>query len=188
MFLYLGYLPPPPLPSSSSFSYPFIELLSRAKNRSLSQIKYSDTSRLIEHKYIHPNPSKSLLCSLQVVMKTYPLPKIGPFKGQNLRKWHVFGNGHDLISILLGTQYSPRNQQPKTFPLPESQKMNPHGYSEVASDNHPSHRRPQFLSFHSGVAFISIQSAAPEILLKLGRMFIYFHTCSTIIIITSRNF
>ena len=41
----------------------------------------------------------------------------------------------------------PRNQSPKTFPLPKTQKINPHGYSEVASNDHSSPHHPSFSSF-----------------------------------------
>lgn len=61
-----------------------------------------------------------------------------------------------LVSFESRDSIPPRNQSPKTFPLPKTQKINPHGYSEVASNDHSSPHHPSFhLSFQCGLYFSS---------------------------------
>ena len=61
-----------------------------------------------------------------------------------------------LVSFESRDSIPPRNQSPKTFPLPKTQKVNPHGYSEVASNDHSSPHHPSFhLSFQCGLYFSS---------------------------------
>ena len=61
-----------------------------------------------------------------------------------------------LVSFESRDSIPPRNQSPKTFPLPKTQKINPHGYSEVASNDHSSPHHPSFhLSFQCGLYFNS---------------------------------
>ena len=65
-----------------------------------SQCTFSDSSRQAELKYIIPDQRKSFLRRVKVVIKTCPLPQTSQIWGKNLRRLHVFGNGHELFDAL----------------------------------------------------------------------------------------